>query len=48
MRGMWMLALSQVLDAVALTASTAVLQMQEESFQAYLGNHTLVLVECEW
>ena len=48
MRGLWTLALSQVLGAVALTAASAVLQMKEESFQAYLENHVLVLVECEW
>jgi hypothetical protein len=43
-----MLALSQVLGAVALTAASAVLQMKEESFQTYLENHILILVECEW
>jgi hypothetical protein len=48
MRGLWALALSQVLGAVALTAASAVLQMKEESFQAYLENHVLILVECEW
>ncbi|KAE9382046.1 hypothetical protein N431DRAFT_506792 [Stipitochalara longipes BDJ] len=44
MRGLWRVTF--LFDLIALTASTAVLQLQGDDFQAHLESHAPVLVNC--